>query len=301
MNPARTAFPLAAAPATRRGGLWQHWLVLVKLPIALASMLTALLGFRMAGGALGGKALWLVTGTMLLAMGAGALNQIQERDSDARMFRTRTRPLPAGSLSLQTAWIGCLLLASGGLGALGFGTGLAAAAIGLATLLWYNGVYTPLKRRFAWSVLLGALVGVLPPCMGWVAAGRTPLEAPLLALGLLFFVWQIPHFWMLLLIHGEDYARAGFPTPLRRLSSRRAARQAFGWILLLVLVSALVPVTGLIRSPLGLAGLLLGDVGLLWSGKRLLSRAPEPRWGFLAINLFALAAISLMLADAFLR
>lgn len=292
---------LAVLPAEGGLSLLRHWAVLTKLPIALASALTALIGYRLAGSAWGGGCLALAGATLLLAMGAAGLNEIQERAFDAQMERTRHRPLPCGRISLAGAWIGVGVLVAAGLGGLAcFGLGPALA--GLLTLVWYNGVYTPMKRRTPWAVLPGALVGAIPPFIGWMAAGRWPFEASVLAFGLLIFLWQVPHFWALVLMYRQDYARGGFPTLDQRLSGRGLARLTFVWILLLASASAMIPVAGLVLSPMGLTLLGLANLILLGGGRELFLDEPrEGRSMFHAVNVYALMVAALLLLEPWLR
>lgn len=297
--------PIALLPARAMGGgvaMLRHWAVLTKLPIALASSLTALLGFRMAGGPWGWPCLGLLGSTLLLGMGAAALNEIQERAFDARMERTRHRPLPSGAIPLKWAWVFVPVSALGGLSGLAWGFGLMPAGAGLLAMVWYNGVYTPLKRRTPWAVLPGALIGAIPPFIGWTAAGRGPWAAPILVIGLLFFLWQVPHFWALVLLHRQDYVRGGFPTPDQRLSTRGLARLTFAWILLLMASSALLPTVGLILSPGGVGLLALANLALLWVARRIVQVDKTIALRvFLAVNSFALLVGGLMLLDPCLR
>ena len=186
-------------------------------------------------------------GSALVAGGAAALNQIAERDLDGRMTRTRDRPIPAGRLRPTEATWFAVLLAVAGFGQLAFGANLTAAVVALATLVSYAGIYTPLKRRSHWTVLVGAVPGALPVIIGWAAAA--PLSAEAWALFALAFVWQLPHFLALTWLYRVDFARAGLPLlSVSDPSGRRTARH------LLVYTVLLLPVS-LTPAWLGLAGL----------------------------------------------
>ena len=125
------------------------------------------------------------------------------------MNRTRSRPLPLGSISPAAGQLFATVLSIAGLIVLALGANLLAAAVALATLVSYAWVYTPLKRRTPWAVLVGAVPGALPPVIGWAAAtGALTVEAWLL-FGIVF-AWQLPHFHSLAWLHRDDYARAGF-------------------------------------------------------------------------------------------
>jgi len=133
--------------------------------------------------------------------------------------------------------------------------GLKVAGLGLFALIWYNGVYTPLKRRTAFALLPGALCGALPPLMGWAAAGGGFADHRVVLLAGLLVLWQIPHFWLFALRHREDFARAGLPTVFDRLAPAQVGRLARHWILALACATLLLPACGLLRTP---AALLLG-------------------------------------------
>ncbi|MBY0275098.1 heme o synthase [Candidatus Binatia bacterium] len=149
-------------------------------------------------------------GTGVIASAASALNQVLERDSDARMLRTRHRPLPAGRMEVPAALgFGLVLMVLGTL-YLAVAVNVLTAVVGFATLALYVGVYTPMKRRSSLCTIVGAVPGALPPVMGWTAAtGALSAEAWVL-FGVLFF-WQLPHFLAIAWNYREDYARGGQP------------------------------------------------------------------------------------------
>lgn len=152
----------------------------------------------------------VLVGTALVAAGSAALNQLHERDIDALMIRTRTRPLPEGRLQpFEAGWFGSTA-AIGGLLVLTVTANALAALVAAVTLVTYLAVYTPLKRRTPMSTLVGAVPGALPPVIGWAAA-RGELGADAWALFAIVFVWQIPHFFAIAWLYREDYARAALP------------------------------------------------------------------------------------------
>lgn len=149
-----------------------------------------------------------VLGTMLLSAGAGALNQVVEGELDAKMRRTERRPIPTKRISEAEAIAFALALAVGGLALLiGFVNFLTAALAG-GCLLFYVGVYTPLKTRTTWNTFAGAVAGALPPLLGWT--GATGRFAPMgwILFGILF-LWQFPHFFAIAHMYRDDYAAAG--------------------------------------------------------------------------------------------
>lgn len=206
--------------------------------------------------------------TALLAAGTGALNQWSERDTDARMRRTASRPLPAGRVSPRSA-----LLYAGGLVLAGLVYLLVAVnplsfVLGAATVVTYNFVYTPLKTRTWWSTALGAFPGAVPPLLGWAALrGSLPLEAWVLFA--ILFLWQFPHFYAIAWMYREDYGRAGIRMlPVIEPSGKSTNRQVVGSALLLVPVSMVPALLGVTAGWYALPALLLG-IGYLAHGWRL--------------------------------
>lgn len=186
------------------------------------------------------------SGVTLLAMGGSALNQLLERDIDALMTRTMPRPLPQGRLSTTSVVLAgsCTILA--GLVPLAVTGGLLPPLLGVAALVWYLVVYTPLKRKTTLALPLGALCGAFPPLIGWSLAGGVPTDYRIIILAGLLFIWQIPHFWLLQERHEADYRRAGIPLIV--------ARQGLFWLWIVALTTAalMLPAFGLIDRPAAL-------------------------------------------------
>jgi protoheme IX farnesyltransferase len=222
---------------------------LTKPRITLMVVLTAAAGFLVAGAGPVPAALLLGTlvGTGLLAAGASALNQVLERDTDARMKRTADRPLPAGRLDPDAALVFGVGLGVAGLLLLALRVNLLTALLGALTLGGYLFVYTPLKRLTSLATVVGAVPGAMPPLMGW-AAQRDALDPAAWSLFGLLFLWQLPHFLAIAWLYRADYARAGFPMlPVLDPEGDRTARQ------MILYAAALVPVS-VLPSVLGLTG-----------------------------------------------
>jgi protoheme IX farnesyltransferase len=149
-------------------------------------------------------------GTALCASSAATFNQIIEVDKDAQMKRTANRPLVTGAISHNTALgIGCVTGTSGGI-LLGCGTDVLTTILGVGNIGLYAGVYTYLKPRYEINTWVGALVGAIPPVMGWTAAGGSIMDPEAILLGLTLFLWQFPHFFALNWMYRADYKRGGF-------------------------------------------------------------------------------------------
>ncbi len=188
-----------------------------------------------------------VFGTTLVAAGTSALNHYFERDSDAKMRRTSSRPLPSGQLHPREAfWFGAGLTAAGTI-YLALAAGALASLLGVLTCVTYLAAYTPLKKRTTLATAVGAFPGAAPPLIGWAAA-RGTLSGEAWILFAILFLWQFPHFQAIAWMYREDYARAG----IRMLSVvDRTGTATFRQILLTALL--LIPVS-LLPAVLGLAG-----------------------------------------------
>jgi len=184
---------------------------LVKARLSLLTVATAMAGF-----ALGVEGAWnflllaaTLTGTALSAAGAAALNQWWERAHDARMKRTRDRPLPGGRMAAGDALAAGLGLSFSGVLCLALFANPLAAGLAAATIIFYILVYTPLKRVTSLNTIIGAVPGALPPLIGWTAA-RGTINAEGLTLFAILFLWQMPHFLAIAWLYRGDYAQAGF-------------------------------------------------------------------------------------------
>jgi protoheme IX farnesyltransferase len=205
----------------------------------------------------------LLMGTALLASGAAALNQLLEREYDAKMRRTQDRPLPSGRLQPQT-----VLMVGGASALLGLiylaqAVNLTTSLLGGLSLVTYLFVYTPLKRITWLNTLAGAVPGALPPLMGWTAA-RGELSSEGLALFAIQAFWQLPHFMAIAWMYREEYARAGFQMlPIVDPQGRRTGHQAVSYTLALLGVS-LCPFLFNLTGPLYLAGALILGLAFVW-------------------------------------
>jgi protoheme IX farnesyltransferase len=206
-----------------------------------------------------------VCATGLIAAGASALNQLFERQTDALMRRTEGRPLPSGRLQPMEVLVFGLALALGGLVYLALATAQPAAVLTAAvTFASYAFVYTPLKRCSTLNTLVGAVPGALPPVIGWTAThGSIAPEA--LALFLILFIWQVPHFLAIAWIYREDYARAGLRMlPGADPSGRMTGRQMAVYCVTLLPVSLLPAWLGQ-AGPLYLVAALVLGIAFLTS------------------------------------
>ena len=195
--------------ALRPTFFWSDLMTLTKVRLATSVVFSALAGFLLASEGVQILALsQLLIGGFALVAASNAFNQVIERDLDAKMNRTKHRPLPAGRMRISTALIIASVLTILGFYLL-YQLNAKTAFFGLLSVVLYAGVYTPLKTKTSLSVFVGAFPGAIPFMLGWVGAtGSFGLEAG--TLFMIQFFWQFPHFWALAWMLDDDYKRGGF-------------------------------------------------------------------------------------------
>jgi protoheme IX farnesyltransferase len=264
---------------------------LSKVRIACLSTASAATGFVLAQHGVSLAMLPMLAGVFLLACGAGALNQAQEGDIDALMRRTEKRPVPSGRIrAREAAWIAVSLVAAG---AALLSVHPVAMLLGFVTVLWYNGVYTPLKRVSAFAAIPGGIVGAIPPVIGWVSAGGAATDPRIMAVAFFFFVWQVPHFWLLLLRIGGEYERAGLPTLTRLFTRPQFARIIYVWMIATAVACVSMPLFGVSSAVWTQAGLIVSSLWLAWHATQMV-RSNGEVLAFRHINVYALLVISLL-------
>ncbi len=302
MSSSPTDLTLAVAKPVRRP-VWTAagaYLELGKARLSALVLFTTAVGFVLASGAAVDwpRLVLTLAGTGLAALGANALNQWREAGPDAAMRRTRGRPLPARRVTRRAALVFGLTAGLAGPGLLVTSVNSLAAVLALAAFVLYVWLYTPLKTRTPANTLVGAVVGALPPVVGWAGAcGRLELGASLLA-GILF-LWQIPHFLALAWLYRDDYARGGF-WMLPRADTTGSLTGCAAVVYALVLIQAtLVPTLTGYTGWLYAAGAAVLGVGLVAAAARLERQRSDAaaRQLFLASIVYLPILLALMLVD----
>ena len=268
-----------------------------KLTISFSVALSALTGYILKTKNFDTELILPVMGVFFLSIGSSALNHIQEKHFDALMERTRQRPLPSGDISLRKALLYSLsMLIIGSI--LLILSNFFAFLLGLLAVVWYNLVYTNLKRKTAFAAVPGAIIGAIPPLIGWVAAGGNPLEYQIMVIAFFFFIGQIPHFWLIILKYGKEYEFAGFPSLIGLFKDTQIKRLTFTWIVALAVSSLLFPLTGIISSPLPITIIVLFSGLLILSfSQNIFSNKKEFnfRQAFFHLNLYFLLVMLLII------
>lgn len=273
---------------------------LSKLTISFSVALSALTGYVLEAQEINFELLFPVIGVFFLSAGSAALNHIQERRFDALMERTLSRPMPAGEVSTRTALLFSSLLIIMGSVLLVL-SNFYAFLLGLLAVTWYNLIYTNLKRKTAFAAVPGAIIGAIPPVIGWVAAGGEILDYRILVVAFFFFIGQIPHFWLILLKYGKEYEKAGFPSLTKIFNDVQIERLTFTWIVAVTVSSLLFPLVGILTSTFTKISLILISVLLILSfSNNIFSKKNAFKFGraFFHLNLYFLLVMLLLIISA---
>lgn len=262
---------------------------LTKFKITFFVSVTTFVGYILHNHAVDIYFLLPTIGVLILASGASALNEYQERNIDSKMLRTKNRPIPTGRISANNALLVSFVLILLGSGMLALHS-TNVLLLGLFTLAWYNGIYTPLKQKSTIAIIPGSLVGALPPVIGWVASGGNIFDSQILAFASFMFVWQIPHFWLLILMYDDQYKEAGFPTLSKIFSLDQITKITFSWIVILIASSVLFYLSGLTVSTIANVSVILSGLAILYLSRKVISdkRKEIFKKSFLLINAYVL-------------
>jgi len=271
---------------------------LTKPRVVVMVLVTTVVGYyvALAGAPDYGRLIALVIGTLLAAGGTLALNQYWERDVDALMERTRTRPLPEGRLAPLEALLFGAGLTAAGLAVLALGVGWLATLVTAATFVLYIFAYTPLKLRTSLCTIVGAVPGALPPVTGWAAA-RDDLALGAWVLFGILFLWQLPHTLAIGRLYQADYARAGVRLlPVIDAEGRATERQILSGCVALLAVSLLPTLIGLAGGVYFAGALLLGGSFVAFGAQQALTPSPLHARRVLLASLLYLPALLALLA-----
>jgi protoheme IX farnesyltransferase len=180
------------------------------------------------------------------------------------------------------------------------GSNLLALFLGLLNLIWYNVIYTPLKKISSLAIIPGSLIGAIPPMVGWVAGGGNIFDPQINLIAFFFFLWQIPHFWLLLLLFDKDYQKAGFPTLTETFSKIQLSRITFMWVTATGITGMLLPIFHVAQNIIVRYSLLFAAIWLTYNAFKLISQTQESssfKLTFRDINFFALFVVIIVSLD----
>jgi protoheme IX farnesyltransferase len=241
---------------------------------------------------------------LLVAMGVSTLNQVQEYKEDALMDRTKHRPIASGKMSPRSGIIIAAILIILSLILIYDLLGMIGLNLFLFAFIWYNVVYTPLKKTSALAVVPGAILGVISPAIGWLTAGHSLMEVEFYSLGIFYFVWQVPHFWLLVMLFYGQYDNGGFPTAMKLFGKNTLQKLTFVWLVLTIQAGYfMVDIFNPASTTILVLLLITGILGFL-SSLQLISKNFElshARKIFYQINLAFLMTVILIAIDETLK
>jgi heme o synthase len=283
---------------------FQSILELSKVRITVAVAVTTIAGYILARNGYDTGFVLPALGIFFLACGSSVINHLQERRTDAIMARTRLRPIPALKISTNVAILIAIVEIITGSAILLFGSGFPALGLGWLAMFWYNAVYTNLKRKTPNAVIPGSVIGAIPPLVGWVAAGGELLNLHALMMSIFFFVWQVPHFYLLAFKYGHEYEEAGLSSLTKSYSPHQMKRIIFIWTVLTALAATAFSLSRLHGSWLGSLLIIALSLGLIYRFTSLLRGNGEPFLTdkyFMRINYYVLAVTVVLVADPLLQ
>jgi len=264
--------------------------------------ISAMTGYFLTGSSPKGALMLMFGGVFLLAAGTSVLNQVQECRRDALMKRTAKRPIPAREISRPVATLVAVLLILCGTILLSL-NGWLPMTLGLSNIVFYNLIYTPLKSRSWLAIIPGALVGAVPPLIGWTSAGFYIFHPNAVFVAIFVFLWQIPHFWLLMIKYGKEYESAGFSSISKMLNEHQIKLVVFYWGVITSLFLMLFPFFGFSFKPLLISFLIGINFLFVFYFHRFLfreGRSSTIRKAFILINSYAMVIFIFLVINAFI-
>ncbi len=254
-------------------------LQVAKIPLSMLVATSALFGFLLQESALSIELFFCTAGVFFLSTGAASLNNLQDADYDSHFSRTRNRPIPQGSLSQHAVLLQVMILFAIGTFLLyRAANNLIPALLGMATVLLYNGAYTPLKKRSVWAIVPGAACGMLPPYIGWLGAGGVFSSPVIILCMVLIGIWQVPHYWLILIKQRQEFIVEGrYYSIVSRYSRGQLKKITLVWVFSFACLSLVWPLVGVAdRFPVTRYLLLLNACLLCFSCLKILSGNVDP-------------------------
>jgi protoheme IX farnesyltransferase len=241
---------------------------------------------------------------LLVAMGVSTLNQVQEYKEDSKMERTKNRPIASGRMSPRTGIIISVTLILISFVLIYSLLGLTGINFFAFAFIWYNLMYTPLKKKSALAVVPGAILGVIPPAIGWLVAGHSLFELEFYTLAAFYFIWQVPHFWLLVMLFHGDYKDGGYPTAMRLFGEGTLQRLTYVWLNLTIFAGVFMVYTFNVYSMITIGLITLLAIWSFVTSLELLKKEfklTDARAIFWKINAAFLGTIILLSIDEYIK
>lgn len=276
---------------------------LAKYKLSAAVTFSTVTGYFLSGYQLDKTIFIVAAGVFLLSSGSASMNQYTEREADSLMKRTSKRPLPAMKITGKNALLASLFFFIAG-SILLLINGLIPFLLGVINAFIYNVIYTRLKRITPLSIIPGALVGAIPPLIGFAASGASFLNPGIIGFSLFMFLWQLPHFWLIIIKYGDEYKAAGFATIAKYLNDRQIKSLVFFWVLFSTcLIFLFFIISEIPGKVLPFLFLILNVAFILLFHRLLFARKYEGqiKGAFILINSFSLIIMFLFIVASLLN
>lgn len=282
----------------------KDFFIVTKFVLSFAVSLSALFAYIMAKGEIGLDMFLATFSVLLVAMGVSTLNQVQEYKEDSKMERTKNRPIASGRMSPRTGIIISVTLILISFVLIYDLLGLTGINFFAFAFIWYNLMYTPLKKKSALAVVPGAILGVIPPAIGWLVAGHSLFELEFYTLAAFYFIWQVPHFWLLVMLFHGDYKDGGYPTAMRLFGEGTLQRLTYVWLNLTIFAGVFMVYTFNVYSMITIGLISLLAIWSFVTSLQLLKKEfklTDARAIFWKINAAFLGTIILLSIDEYIK
>ena len=277
----------------------KDFFILTKFKLSFTVSLSLVFAFVLAKNTIDFSLLYPFLAVLLLALGVSSLNQVQEYKEDAQMTRTKNRPVAAKRISVNQGFLISFSLIFISYFFIYISLGILGFIIFSSVIIIYNLFYTKAKKTTEYAAVYGAVLGVIPPMIGWLSANGELSDVKFIAIGVFYFIWQIPHFWLLTLKYNKDYKKANFPTVVDKFGVEGLERVTFIWLLLTV-ISGLFLI--LVFYEISLLILILLILLNIYTTYNILQLRKEHKYikNFIVINLYMVLTMSLLMIDKLL-
>lgn len=275
----------------------KDFLILTKFKLSFTVSLSLVFSFILAKSSIDVTIIKPFLAVLLLALGVSALNQVQEYKEDALMERTKNRPVAAKRITPQDGMFISISLIVISFIFIYFTLDLIGVILFAFVLFAYNFLYTKAKKITIYAAVYGAVLGVIPPLIGWLSAKEDIFTLSFFSLAIFYFIWQIPHFWLLTLKYYKEYEKAQFPTIAKTLGIETLERVTFIWLLLTVIAGLFLVLSFEVTSIIVIVNILLIKIFVVFNIFRLLSTHNYLK-NFIVINSYMLLLMLLLVLNA---
>jgi len=275
----------------------KQFLTLTKFKLSFVVSLSLVFGFILAKNSIDFSIINPFLAVLLLALGVSALNQVQEYKEDALMPRTKKRPIARGVISVQKGLFISISLMFLGFIFIYLSLNILGLVIFTFVVLTYNLLYTKAKKITIYAAVYGAILGIVPPLIGWLSANGQVTNIGFIALALFYFIWQIPHFWLLTLKYHKEYEKASFPTVVKKFGIQGLERITFVWLLLTLISGMFLVLIFSQQSIIITTLLILTNIYTLYLIFKLLKEHNYLKT-FIGINSYMLILMTLLITNS---